>query len=187
VSAVRVLAVSGSLRVASFNSGLLRALAELAPPGVRVEQFGGLEAVPPFNEDREALAEPRGLAAWRRALRAADVVVFATPEYNTTIPGQLKNAVDWGSRPFGPDAALWGKPVAVMGASKTGYGALWAQADLRKALAKAGARVLTPELAVPHAHHRHGEDGTLLDDGLRRRIEVFLEQVLEETPVAAAA
>ena len=121
---MRVLAVSGSLRRASLNTGLLRALAELTPDAVTVQLFDGLEAVPPFNEDRENDPEPQGLARWREALRAAELVIFATPEYNTTIPGQLKNAVDWASRPFGPEAALWAKPVAVLGASPTGYGAM---------------------------------------------------------------
>jgi chromate reductase len=168
---VHVLAVSGSLRRASHSTALLRTLADEAPDGVLVTLFDGLEAVPPFNEDREADPEPVGLAHWRNALRAAELVVFATPEYNTTIPGQLKNAVDWASRPFGPDAALWGKPVAVLGSSPNAYGALWAQADLRKALAKAGARVLDAELAIPRIHRADPAQ-------LRRRLAAYLDGVL---------
>ncbi len=176
---MRLLAVPGSLRRRSLNAGLLRAMAEAAPPEVEVVLYDGLEDVPPFNEDREGDPEPPGLARWRTALREADLVVIATPEYNTTIPGQLKNAVDWASRPFGEQAALWGRPVAVMSASPTGYGGVWAQADLRRALAKAGARVLDPELAVPHAAARFAADGTCTDPALRRRAARFLEQVLE--------
>ncbi len=184
---MRVLAVSGSLRRHSVNTGLLRAMAEAAPADVEVVLFDGLEAVPPFNEDREGEPESAGLALWRRAVRGADVVVFATPEYNSSIPGQLKNAVDWASRPFGEASVLWGRPVAVMGASPRGYGAVWAQDHLRKALAKAGARVLSPELAVPHARRRFAPDGTCTDPAVRRRAARFLEQVLAEHPAPAAA
>ncbi|MBE2315744.1 NAD(P)H-dependent oxidoreductase [Solirubrobacter sp. CPCC 204708] len=175
---MRVLAVSGSLRKASHNTALLRAMAEEAPEGVTFTLFDGLEAVPPFNEDREDHPQPPGLARWRNALRTADLVVFATPEYNTTIPGQLKNAVDWASRPFGEESVLWGRPVAVLGASKTGYGAMWSQADLRKALAKAGARVLDAELAIPYAHRVTG-------DVLRRRAGGYLADVLDAVKVPA--
>lgn len=178
---MRVLAVPGSLRRNSLNAGLLRVLAEAAPQSVDVTLFDGLEDVPPFNEDREDLPETPGLARWRRALRDSDLVVFATPEYNTTIPGQLKNAVDWASRPFGEQAVLWSKPVAVAGASTTGYGAVWAQADLRKALGKAGARVVGSELAIPYADRRFDADGNLIDPALRRRISHFLLDALAAT------
>ncbi len=184
---MRVLAVSGSLRRHSVNTGLLRAMAEAAPAGVEVVLFDGLEAVPPFNEDREDEPEGLGLARWRRAVREAGLVVFATPEYNHSIPGQLKNAVDWASRPFGEGAVLWGRPVAVMGASPNAYGAVWAQEHLRKALAKAGARVLAPELAVPQARRRFAPEGTCTDAALRRRAGRFLEQALAEHLAPAAA
>jgi chromate reductase len=175
---MRVLGVPGSLRRHSYNRGLLLALAEAAPPGVAVDVFAALGHVPPFSEDHETDPEPFGLLRWRRALREADVVVFATPEYNTTIPGQLKNAVDWASRPVGEEAALWGKPAAVLSSSPTGYGAMWAARDLRKALAKAGARVLEPELSVPHIRRLAGDDGTITDVSLRRRVARFLDAVL---------
>ena len=155
---MRVLAVPGSLRRHSHNRGLLVAMAEQAPAGVEVVLFEGLKAVPPFDEDDEHRSEPAPLAAWRAALRGADLVVFATPEYNSSIPGQLKNALDWVSRPIATNA-LRTKPVAVVGASAGAFGAIWAQAELRKALAKAGARVLECELAVPLA-------GTVFEDGV---------------------
>lgn len=184
---MRVLGVPGSLRRRSFNRGLLVAMGEQAPAGVTVEVFDGLADVPPFNEDHEHLPEAPGLARWRAAIREADVVVFATPEYNTTVPGQLKNAVDWASRPFGPDAVLWGVPVAVMGASSTGYGAIWSQDHLRKALGKAGARVLDCELACPQAHTLFDEDGVLTSDLFRSRLSAYLRRALEQVEAARAA
>ena len=176
---MRVLAVPGSLRRHSFNRGLLVAMAEHAATGVEVVLFDGLKAVPPFDEDDEHLPDPAPLAAWRAALRGADLVVFATPEYNSSIPGQLKNAVDWASRPFGPDAALHNVPVAVMGASSGSYGAVWSQEELRKALAKAGARVLEAELAVPLAGTAFA-DGVCTSPKVRRKVGRFLERALSE-------
>jgi chromate reductase len=183
---MRVLAVSGSLRAGSYNTALLRSAAELAPPGVDVELFEGLRAVEPFSEDAEGL-EQEGVRAWREAIAAADAVLLATPEYNASVPGQLKNAVDWASRPL-ESAALLGKPAAVIGASTSAYGAVWAQAELRKALAFAGARVLDAQLAVPHAHER-AEGGSLrLSPGQRRQLEAVLaELVAAVAPVTAEA
>ena len=108
-----LLGVSGSLRRDSHNTALLRAALELAPPGVAVDRFEGLALVPPFNADDEPGDGHAGLVAWRGAIARADAVLFATPEYNSSIPGQLKNAVDWASRPPG-GSVLQGKPVAVM-------------------------------------------------------------------------
>jgi len=172
---VRILAVSGSLRSGSYNTALLRAAAEAAPEGLELEFYEGLGFVPPFSEDAEAGA-PEAVRAWREAIRRADALLFATPEYNASLPGQLKNAVDWASRPVG-EAALLGKPAAVIGASTSAYGAMWAQAELRKALARAGARVLDSELAVPHAHERI-DDGTLrLTGPQQRRLTSALEEL----------
>jgi chromate reductase len=144
---VRVLGVSGSLRRDSHNTKLLRAAAELLPPGAELVEFDGLKAIPPFDEDDEHDPGP-AVDAWNEAVRHADAVLFATPEYNGSIPGQLKNAVDWASRPFAT-AALKNKTVAVIGASTGMFGAIWAQAELRKALGLAGARVVDRELPVP--------------------------------------
>ena len=154
---MRLLAVSGSLRRDSHNSRLLRAAAQQLPPGVELELYEGLKQIPPFDEDDEAAPAPEVLE-WRTAIEAADAVLFATPEYNSSIPGQLKNAVDWASRPKA-QAALRNKPVAVIGASTSMFGALWAQAELRKVLSASGARVLDNELAVATAHEAFdGED-----------------------------
>jgi chromate reductase, NAD(P)H dehydrogenase (quinone) len=114
-------------------------------------------------------------------------VLIATPEYNASVPGQLKNAIDWASRPRGA-AVLLGKPVAVISASIGSFGGVWAQAELRKILRAAGARVLEGELAVPRAHVRLDEDGRLLDDELRERLAVLLDSLVAEAqPVVVAA
>jgi chromate reductase, NAD(P)H dehydrogenase (quinone) len=158
----RILAISGSLRKLSHNTGLLRAAAEQAPEGITIELYEDLESLPPFNEDRESDPGPV-VEEMRRRIREADALLFSTPEYNTTMPGQLKHLVDWGSRPYGPEAALYGKPAAVIGASETDYGALWAQDHLRKALGLAGARVTEVELPVGKAHEKFDETGKLTD------------------------
>ena len=184
---MRILAVSGSLRQASHNTKLLRAAAELAPAGVELELYEELELIPPYNEDRDTDAPPAAVTRLRDAIGKADAILMATPEYNSSVPGQLKNAVDWASRPF-RESALWGKPAAVVGASKGAYGAMWAQTDLRKILARSGARVLEADLAVSNAHERFDERGHLLDDVLRRRLAETVERLVElAQPVAAAA
>ncbi|HEY1518769.1 MAG TPA: NADPH-dependent FMN reductase [Solirubrobacteraceae bacterium] len=167
---MRLLTISGSLRVGSHNTALLRAAAELAPDGVEVREFEGLDRLPHYNEDLdtdEPLAEVQRL---RDEVAAADVVLISTPEYNGSVPGHLKTAIDWASRPFGPGSSLWGKPVAVIGASVTDYGAVWAQDHLRKSLGLAGARVLDFELAIPKAPDEFGPDGELKDPETRARL-----------------
>jgi chromate reductase, NAD(P)H dehydrogenase (quinone) len=158
---MRLLAVSGSLRRDSHNSRLLRAAAQQLPPGVELELYDGLKQIPPFDEDDEATPGPE-VQQWREAIEAADAVLFATPEYNSSIPGQLKNALDWASRPKA-EAALRNKPVAVIGASKSMFGALWAQAELRKVLSASGARVLDSELAVATAHEAFDDEDQLIE------------------------
>jgi chromate reductase, NAD(P)H dehydrogenase (quinone) len=153
---MRILAVSGSLRRDSHNTRLLRAAAQQLPPGVKLEFYDGLKQIPPFDEDDEPTPSPE-VAQWRDALETADAVLFATPEYNSSIPGQLKNAIDWASRPKA-NAALRNTPVAVIGASTSMFGGLWAQAELRKVLSASGARVLDVELAVATAHEAFDDD-----------------------------
>jgi len=149
---MRVLGISGSLRRDSHNTKLLRAAGELVEQhGDQFELFDGLKAIPPYDEDDEIGYGPRPVIRLKRAIAKADAVLFATPEYNSSIPGVLKNAVDWASRP--PAASpLRNKPVAVIGASTGMFGAVWAQAELRKVLAATGARVSEVELAIGHAH-----------------------------------
>jgi chromate reductase len=173
---MRVLAVSGSLRRDSHNTRLLRAAAQQLPPGVELELYDGLKQIPPFDEDDEA-TPAREVREWRAAIDAADAVLFATPEYNSSIPGQLKNALDWASRPKA-QAALWNKPVAVVGASISIFGALWAQAELRKVLSAAGARVLDAELAVATAHEAF-EDDALIDVDLRDALSAIVADLVD--------
>jgi chromate reductase len=185
---MKILAISGSLRSASHNTALLRAAAELAPTGVEVEVYAELEALPPYNEDRDRELVTPAAGRLRESIATADAVLFATPEYNGTVPGQLKHAVDWASRPRG-DSALSGKPVAVIGASPSEHGAQWAQADLRKILAIAGARVLeSPAVVVGKAHERIDSDGAVIHAETRDQLEAIVSDLVEHAlPVAAAA
>ena len=172
---MRLLTISGSLRAASHNTALLRAAAELAPDGVEVQMFEGLDRLPHYNEDDDT-DDPHGeVHRLREQIADADVVLISTPEYNGSMPGHLKNAIDWASRPFGPGSSLWGKPVAVIGASVTDYGAVWAQDHLRKSLGLAGARVLDLELAVPKAPDRFGPGGELTDPETREHLAEVLD------------
>jgi chromate reductase len=180
---MRILAISGSLRRASHNTALLRAAAAMAPEGVDVELFEGLERIPPFNEDLES-DPPAEVARLREEIGAADAVLFSTPEYNGTLPGQLKHVVDWASRPHGQASALWGKPVAVIGASVTDYGAMWAQDHLRKSLGLAGARVLDAELPVPKAVDRFDDAGELTHTDTRDQLGDVVFKLVEHAQPA---
>jgi chromate reductase len=173
----RVLGISGSLRRDSHNTSLLRAAAEAAGPDIEFELYDGLKQIPPYDEDDDVDPRPESVARLNEAIAAADAVFFSTPEYNSSIPGQLKNAIDWVSRPVATNA-LRNKPVAVVGASTGGFGAVWAQGELRKVLAAVGARVLDLELPVPHAHTRF-EDGGLTDDEIRTRLEQAIEALAD--------
>jgi chromate reductase len=176
---MRVLAISGSLRRDSHNTQLLRAAADLLPPSVELELFEGLRAVEPYDEDYDVEEAPEGARRLREAIASADAVLFATPEYNSSIPGQLKNAVDWASRPRG-EAALLNKPVAVIGATTGMFGAVWAQAELRKVLASAGAKVIDGELPVAAVHEAYDEAGRLVIDDHEGTLRGILDQLLAE-------
>ena len=178
MNSMRVLGVSGSLRQGSHNRTLLRAAAELLPPEAQFIEYERLKAIPPFDEDDEA-APAAAVENWRAAIAEADAILFATPEYNSSIPGQLKNAIDWASRPF-MDTVLRNKPVAVIGASTSMFGAVWSQAELRKALGAAGARVVDRELPVAGADEAFHEDGRLRDHDLALELEGILAELLAE-------
>jgi chromate reductase len=171
---MKILGISGSFRRDSHNTRLLRAAALVLPPGAELELFDGLGVVPPYCEDADTLPAPEAVAHLRDQIAAADALLIATPEYNASIPGVLKNAVDWASRPF-PDNVLRGKPVAVMGASTGLFGAVWAQAELRKVLRHAGAEVLDAELPVGLADQGFTPAGELADPELRLRLADLLE------------
>lgn len=178
-----VCGISGSLRRASYNRAVLRAAAEMVPGGLTIDIFEGLADVPHFNRDVEAEGDPAGVAALKGAIRHADALLIATPEYNGGVPGVLKNALDWASRKGTDEASvLTGKPVAVMGASPGRLGTARAQPQLRQTLAGAGAIVMPkPEV---HLMSIGGQvtDGVLVDEAVRRVISSLVESLAEWIP-----
>jgi chromate reductase len=183
---VRVLGISGSLRRHSYNTKLLRAAEELLPPYVSLEIWERLKEIPPYDEDDDLPPGPPAVEALREAVAEADAMLFATPEYNSSVPGQLKNAIDWLSRPLatGP---LRNKPVVVVGASAGAFGAVWSQAELRKVLGATGARVVDADVAVGHAPTKFDESGRLVDEELRDQLREALDVLLAELPVRPVA
>ncbi|HEY1369343.1 MAG TPA: NAD(P)H-dependent oxidoreductase [Gaiellaceae bacterium] len=174
---MKILGISGSLRPASWNRKVLESAAELFPPEVDFELFDGLKDVPPYVEDDDVEPAPAAVERLRSAVAGADAILFSTPEYNSSVPGQLKNALDWASRPLATNV-LRNKPVAVVGASTGAFGAVWAQADLRKVLAATGARVVEGEVAIGHAPTRFDEDGRLVDENVREELAEVVEGLL---------
>jgi chromate reductase len=168
---MKILAISGSLRRDSYNTHLLQAAEELAPAGLDVEIYPSnrLGAIPPYDADEQEAGVPAIVTELKEAIEAADAVLIATPEYNSSIPGQLKNALDWVSRPVA-DSPLRGKPTMVVGASASAYGAIWAQADLRKVLGALGGRIVEAEVAVAHAADHFDEQGRLVDEDTREQL-----------------
>jgi chromate reductase, NAD(P)H dehydrogenase (quinone) len=174
MAAIRILGLSGSLRSGSHNTALLRAAAQSLPSGAELEVFDGLRDLPAYDADLDTPeTEPETVAQLRAAIAAADGVLIATPEFNGSIPGALKNALDWASRPF-PDNAFKGKPAAVVGASTGLFGAVWAQAEVKKVLGIIGADVLDGELPVGQATGAFGDDGHLSDPDLRGALDELL-------------
>jgi chromate reductase len=165
---MRVLGISGSLRAGSWNTTLLRAAETLLPLGAALCLYEDLKSVPPFDEDDEPRARP-AVTRLRREIAEADALLIATPEYNGSPPGQLKNALDWASRPAG-HSALRQKPVAVIGASTGHFGAVWAQEELRRTLAVAGAVVLESPFALAEAARRFDGAGRLASVSDRREL-----------------
>jgi chromate reductase, NAD(P)H dehydrogenase (quinone) len=183
---MRILAISGSLRRGSHNTSLLRAAGELLPPDAELVLWDGLKGVPPYDQDDDVEPAPPAVAELRRAVAAADAVLIATPEYNSSVPGALKNALDWASRPVATNV-FRSKPVAVIGSSAGMFGAVWAQAELRKVLAAMGARVAEVEVAVGHAAEKFDEEGRLLDDGVRTELADAISTLLAELEPALVA
>jgi chromate reductase, NAD(P)H dehydrogenase (quinone) len=174
---MRVLGIAGSLRRDSLNRALLRAAAERLPAGAEWSEFERLREIPPYDADAELEGTPAAVGELREAIRDADAVLVATPEYNHSIPGQLKNALDWASRPAGK-SALNGKPAAAIGASTGMFGAVWAQAETRKVLGALGGRVIEAELPVAGAD-RLLVDGRLeLEPQQAKRLEELLAELI---------
>jgi chromate reductase, NAD(P)H dehydrogenase (quinone) len=182
---MRLLGIAGSLRERSYNRALLRAAAELAPPGVVFEEHD-VRGLPFYDGDLEAAGDPEPVTELKNAIRRADALVIATPEYNRGIPGGLKNAIDWASRPA-LASPLAGKPVAIMGASTGRSGTARAQQQLRDALGFPRAVVLEePEVLVPEAYLHFDERGELVDQEARERIAELMAE-LTRVPALAAA
>jgi chromate reductase len=158
----RVLAVAGSLRSGSLNRRLLEAVAEQAPEDVEVILYEGLGDLPHFDEDLDVRPGPGAVEDLRARMHGVDGILIATPEYNSSIPGVLKNALDWASRPYGT-GPLVGRPVAVAGVSPSAFGAVWAAAEVRKVLTASGARVVETELGVKKANTLVDEHGRFTD------------------------
>lgn len=184
---MRVLGISGSLRRDSYNSALLRAAAERLPGGVDFVRFDRLAEIPAYDADLEEDAEtPAAVEDLRAAMRAADAVLIATPEYNSSIPGALKNALDWASRPAG-ESALMGTPAAAIGASTGMFGAVWAQAEARKVLGALGGRVLEREFPVPRAQDAYADGELMLTSEQSSALEELLRELIASAEEAAEA
>ena len=171
---LRVLGIAGSLRLGSLNRALLRATAKLAPTGMSIDTFD-LADVPLYNGDVEAAGDPPGVAAFKDAIRAADAVLFVTPEYNHGVPGVMKNAVDWASRPA-RDAALNGKPVGIIGASPGQTGTARGQSQLRQAFEFTNSFCMPqPEILVFRALEKFDASGELTDAKTAEFLGKYLE------------
>jgi len=178
---MRVCGLAGSLRKGSYNRALLRAAVRVAPEELEILVFDRLREIPPFNADVEAEGDPEPVAALKAAIRAADALLVVTPEYNYGVPGVLKNAIDWASRPPG-SSVLEGKPAAIMGATPGGTGTARAQLALRQSFVFTGTPVLPgPEVLVAHAHQKFGEDGTLRDEATQKHVRELLVRLARWT------
>lgn len=176
---IRILGIAGSLRKESFNRGALRAAQELAPEGVEIEIFD-LDGIPGFNQDQER-EPPAIVAEFKTKIREADAILFSTPEYNYSIPGVLKNAIDWASRPYG-DSAWDGKPAAIMGASGGNIATARAQYDLRKSMVFLNMFPINkPEVMIGGAGDKFDAEGNLTDENTREFIRQMLASLAEWT------
>ncbi len=173
-----ILGLCGSLRRDSHNTQLLRAAGELLPTGVKLVSYDGIREIPHYDADLPHNPAPEPVERLRAAVREADGVLVS-PEYNRSIPGVLKNALDWLSRPLA-DSPLRGKPVAVIGGSTGSFGAVWGQAETRKVLAAIGAQVLDRELPVPNIDEQFDPDGRLLNEALAQSLAETLNELLAQ-------
>jgi len=176
---MRLLAISGSLRADSHNSRLLRIAAEEAPVGVEVEIYDGLADIPPYDADNDTGLGPAPVRELRELIAESDGLIFATPEYNSSIPGVLKNGIDWASRPRAT-TPLAGKPAAVMGATTGHFGAVWAQAELKKVLGSTGARVVDAEVSLALADDAFDSRGNLGDEPTLQAVRDLTSAVVAE-------
>ncbi len=183
---VEIAAIAGSLRAGSWARSVLRAIAKEVPPNVGLRIWDGLEAVPPFNEDTESGPTPLAVAELRQLIDRSDALLIATPEYNTSIPGVLKNALDWASRPYG-ESVLENKPVVAIGTSPLPTGAASALSDLQRVLTAIHAQVIEAELAVPQVHTRIDAQGRIPDPELAARIRQLVIKVVQHVSIGGQA
>lgn len=185
---MKILAISGSLRESSHNAELLRTAAADAPAGVQIELYDGLKEIPPYDADDDVPgAHPVPVEHFKAALAEADAILIATPEYNSSIPGVLKNALDWASRPLA-ESPVRNKPVAVLSSSTGMFGGVWAAAETRKVLGALGARTLEDTISVAKADQRllGGVDDTLRDE-LRTVVGALADAAAYREEAVAAA
>jgi len=187
---VKILGIAGSLRKGSYNRAVLRAAQKLVPDNARLEIFE-LDGIPPFNQDLE-MQPPQAVSELKNKVRSADAILFVTPEYNYSVSGVLKNAIDWGSRPYG-DSAWEGKPAAIMGASIGMMGTVRAQYHLRQMFVFLNMYALNrPEVMIPRAADKFDAQGNLIDNDTRERIRELLSALvawairLKQVKLAAA-
>ncbi len=174
-----ILGIAGSLRRESYNRSLLQAAVELAPEGARIETFD-IDGIPGFNQDDEQ-NPPEQVVDLKQRIRSADAVLFVTPEYNYSVPGVLKNAIDWASRPYG-DSAWTGKPAAIMGATVGTIGTARAQYHLRQMFVFLNMYAVNqPEVMVANAHKHFDQDGKLTDETAKKLIRQLLEELVRWT------
>jgi chromate reductase, NAD(P)H dehydrogenase (quinone) len=176
-ASVRVVGIAGSLRAASYNRALLRAAQELTPPGMAIERFDRLGDLPHFDQDLEALGDPEPVTALKTAIHDADALLIVTPEYNYGMPGVLKNAIDWASRPP-RSSGLQNKPAAIMGASPGNGGTARAQLQVRQAFVFTQTYALQgPEVLVSRAHERFDAELRLTDERAREAVRALLARL----------
>lgn len=176
-----VCGIAGSLRTGSLNRALLRATRELAPAGMEIRIFDGMADIPLYNQDVEALGDPEPVQALKRAIGEADALLVVTPEYNHGVPGVLKNAIDWASRPAG-GSVLARKPAAILGASPGVTGTARAQSQLRQAFVFTNTPVVPqPEILVYRAHEKFDADGRLTDEKTREFVGKLLHELADWT------
>jgi len=168
---MRILGIAGSLRAGSLNDQLLRLAAEELPAGVTLDVYDGLAEIPPYDQDLDDL-QPDAVERLKQAIADADAILVSTPEFNGSIPGHLKNAFDWVSRPRA-ESPIRSKPVAVIGASTGAFGGVWAQRELRKVLGIMGAHVLEAELPLSKADRRLADPDPELRAALAEVIEAL--------------
>ena len=182
---VTILGIAGSLRKQSFNKGALRAAQGLVPPGAKLEIFD-IAGIPGFSQDEER-QPPQKVVDFKNRIRAADAILFVTPEYNYGLPGVLKNAIDWASRPYG-DSAWNGKPAAIISAALSMGGGVRAQYQLRQSFVFLNVEaVLQPEVAIGNASERFDEQGNLKDETSKKLIGQLLKNLVEKVKLLKPA